>query len=254
MSSSFDKIFLRWMDAPVLKEFARSPQPLSLNHLPASAQAFLLAAMARNFPKKIFLAVAPGIKAQEGVGQRSGSLERSRTLLLPQVEVATAETLPDPEVLAERLSALNRLASGFTGVVLATEHGSEQPLPEPDDLRGNRVQLLKNTRRDRDDLLAQLQKAGYTREAQVQGRGQFSVRGAVLDIFSWDSARPLRTEWEDEELISLREFDIDAQRSVQTLKTAEVSLAQSRFQLDPEGGDDPRQLFAGRFCPGEPER
>ena len=59
----------------------------------------------------------------------------------------------------------------------------------------------------------------------MQGRGQFSVRGAVVDIFSWDARRPLRTEWEDEELISLREFDVDAQRSVQTLKTAEISLA-----------------------------
>ena len=38
--------------------------------------------------------------------------------------------------------------------------------------------------------MRQLQEAGYTREAQVQGRGQFSVRGAVVDIFSWDAQRP----------------------------------------------------------------
>ena len=70
--------------------------------------------------------------------------------------------------------------------------------------------MVKNTRLDRDEFLARLGKAGYTREAQVQGRGQFSVRGAVIDIFSWDARRPLRTEWEDDELISLREFDVDA--------------------------------------------
>ena len=97
-----------------------------------------------------------------------------------------------------------------------------------------------------------MQEASYTREAQVQGRGQFSVRGAVVDIFSWDAHRPLRTEWEDEELISLREFDVDAQRSVQTLKTAELSLAGPGL-----GGDGAAEAtlsahyLAEGFCHGE---
>ena len=111
-------------------------------------------------------------------------------LFFPQVEAPTAEALPDPEVSAERLSALSRLASGFAGVVLATARAGEQALPKPDVLRGQRLKLVKNTHRDRDGLLRQLQEAGYTREAQVQGRGQFSVRGAVVDVFSWDAQRP----------------------------------------------------------------
>jgi transcription-repair coupling factor (superfamily II helicase) len=228
MSSRFEKIFQRWMNSPALKEIAKSPESLSLGYLPASAQAFVLAALARLAPKQAFLALAPGVKAQEELGNDLEAWE-APSLFFPQVETPTAETLADPEVSAERLSALNRLGSGFTGIVVATQRASEQALPKPEVLRGHRLKLLKNGRRNRDELLAQLQKAGYTREAQVQGRGQFSVRGAVIDIFSWDSPRPLRTEWEDEELISLRDFDVDAQRSVQTLKEAEISLAGPNF-------------------------
>ena len=224
MSSRFEQTFQRWMDSPALKEIVPSPDTLSLGHLPASAQAFVLAALARLAPKQTFLALAPGVKAQE---ELANDLEAwaAPHLFFPQIETPTAETLPDPEASAERLSALNRLASGFAGVVLATARAGGQAVPKPDVLRGQRLKLVKNTRLDREDLFVQLQEAGYIREAQVQERGQFSVRGAVIDVFSWDAQRPLRTEWEDEELISLREFDVDTQRSVQTLKTAEISLA-----------------------------
>jgi transcription-repair coupling factor (superfamily II helicase) len=224
MSSRFEKTFQRWMNPRLLKEIAPSPDSLSLGHLPASAQAFVLAALARLAPKQTFLALAPGVKAQEELANDLEAWDAPQ-LFFPQVEVPTAETLPDPEASAERLSALGRLASGFSGVVLTTARAGQQALPSPDILKGQRLKLVKNTRLDRDGLLQQLQEAGYIREAQVQERGQFSVRGAVVDIFSWDAQRPLRTEWEDEELISLREFDVDAQRSVQPLNTAEVSLA-----------------------------
>ena len=220
---SLEKTLQRWMQPAELRRLAAASD-IALGHLPASAQAFALAALARSAPEKVFLAIAPGVKAQE---ELASDLEAwgAPHLFIPQVESPTAETVPDPESSAERLAALGRLAGGFTGVVLATARACEQPLPGPDLLRARRLSLVKNTRPDRGALLTQLEAAGYIREAQVQERGQFSVRGAVVDIFSWDAFRPLRTEWEDEELISLREFDVDAQRSVQTLKTAEVSLA-----------------------------
>ena len=214
----------RWMSSPDLVALAAEPGPLSLGHLPASAQAFVMAALTRHGAGRIFLAMAPGVKAQE---ELANDLEAwsAPHLFYPQVEAPTAETLPDPEASAERLAALTKLAGGFRGVVLATGRAAAQPVPAPDVWREQRLKLVKNTHQNREALLSRLTNSGYTREAQVQGRGQFSVRGAVLDIFSWDAARPLRTEWEDDELISLREFDVDAQRSIQPLKNAEISLA-----------------------------
>ena len=228
---NIEKTFQRWMSPRELKALSKILGTLSLGHLPSSAQAFVLAGLARHGTKQTFLALVPGVKAQE---ELANDLEAwgAPNLFFPQVEAPVAGALPDPEAAAERLAALNKLSAGFAGIVLATDRGSDQPLPDPDALKANRLKLVKNTHLDREALLKQLQEAGYTREAQVQGRGQFSVRGAVVDIFSWDALRPLRTEWEDEELISLREFDVDAQRSVQTLKTAELSLAGSASGTD----------------------
>jgi transcription-repair coupling factor (superfamily II helicase) len=235
---SFEKTFQRWMNAPALKAISASSAALSLGHLPASAQAFVLAALARLAPEQTFLALAPGVKAQEELANDLEAWDAPH-LFFPQVEAPTPETLPDPEASAERLSALGRLLSGGKGVVLATARARDQALPRPEILKGQRLKLVKNTHLDREHIFGQLQEAGYTREAQVQERGQFSVRGAVVDIFSWDAQRPFRTEWEDEELISLREFDVDAQRSVQHLKTAEISLAGPRQGV---GTGDPASL------------
>ena len=220
----YEKTLQRWMNPRELKALSQSPGPISLGHLPAAAQAFVLAGLSRLAPKRTFLALVPGVKAQEEI---ANDLEAwgAPWLFFPQVETPNTETLPDPEMLAERLSVLTRLGHDFAGVVLATGHALEQKLPTPKALQEQKLKLVKNTHLDREAILQQLEAANYTREAQVQERGQFSVRGAVVDIFAWDAHRPLRTEWEDEELISLREFDVDVQRSVQHLKTAELSLA-----------------------------
>jgi transcription-repair coupling factor (superfamily II helicase) len=221
---SHEKIFQRWMKEGGLPTLARSSGPVSLGHLPGSAQAFILAALARAGHGRTFLALAPGVKAQE---ELANDLEAwsAPHLFFPQTERPSPDALPDPEMSAERLAALSQLSAGFAGIVLATDRAAAQPLPQPGALARQRLKFVKNTQVDRAQLLGKLEKAGYTREAQVQGRGQFSVRGAVIDIFSGDARRPLRTEWEDEELISLREFDVDAQRSVLTLKRAEITLA-----------------------------
>ncbi len=221
--SSPEKSFARWMGRPELQALARAEGPLALGHVPASAQAFILAALAREAPASAWLALAGGVKAQE---ELANDLEAwaAPHVFVPQGARMIEDALPDPEASAERLAALHQVG-GFRGVVLATARVMEQALPSPKTLAGHRLAFVKNTRTDRDELLARLEKAGYTREAQVQGRGQFSVRGAVIDIFSWDARRPLRTEWEDDELVSLREFDVDAQRSVQTLPRAEITLA-----------------------------
>jgi transcription-repair coupling factor (superfamily II helicase) len=216
--------FSRWMKQRELPALARSSGRLSLGHLPAAAQAFVLAALARQAPDRTFLALCDGVKAQEELANDLEAWDAAH-LFLPQAETASGDVLSDPEVTAERLAALHEIGAGFRGIVLATRRATEQPLPSPKSLATRRFALVKHTRLERDELLARLEKAGYAREAQVQGRGQFSVRGAVIDIFSWDARRPLRTEWEDDELISLREFDVDAQRSVQTLTRAEITLA-----------------------------
>src|ERR1700744_4523382 len=131
MNSRFEQTFSRWCGSPELRRLAGDPGPLELGGLPAPAQAFVLAALARINPKRAFLAVTPRVKAQE---EMANDLEAwgAPFLFFPQIDAPMEGTLPAPESSAERLAALTRLGSGFSGVVLTTERALEQPLPRPE--------------------------------------------------------------------------------------------------------------------------
>ncbi|MDQ2823835.1 MAG: transcription-repair coupling factor, partial [Verrucomicrobiota bacterium] len=76
----------------------------------------------------------------------------------------------------------------------------------------------------REQLLEKLSAAGYERTAQVTTRGQFAVRGGILDLYSWQAQLPVRIEFFGDEIESLREFDIDTQTSVRDLTSVAVLL------------------------------
>ncbi|PYI52751.1 MAG: transcription-repair coupling factor [Verrucomicrobia bacterium] len=73
-------------------------------------------------------------------------------------------------------------------------------------------------------ILEQLTGAGYERVAQVTTRGQFAVRGGIVDLYSWQAPLPTRLEFFGDQIESLREFDIDSQTSVRDLRFADILL------------------------------
>ena len=75
-----------------------------------------------------------------------------------------------------------------------------------------------------EQLLEKLGDAGYQRVSQVSIRGQFAVRGGIVDLFSWQAQLPVRIEFFGDEIESLREFDIDTQTSVRELGNVEILL------------------------------
>ena len=79
---------------------------------------------------------------------------------------------------------------------------------------------------DPEEVKRTLVKLGYERMELVDTRGQFSIRGGIIDIFTPDSDNPYRVELFDTEVDSIRTFDIDTQRSVENLKFIEVYPAE----------------------------
>jgi transcription-repair coupling factor (superfamily II helicase) len=67
--------------------------------------------------------------------------------------------------------------------------------------------------------------AGYERVVQVTTRGQLAVRGGILDLFSWQASRPIRVEFLDDDVESLREFDVNTQTSIRNVDEVEVLLS-----------------------------
>ena len=83
------------------------------------------------------------------------------------------------------------------------------------------------------DLCAQLVRAGYVRNYQIEGKGQFSVRGGIVDIYPLTDDNPIRIELWGDTVDSIRTFDIMSQRSIEKLSTVSVFPA-SEIVLDKE--------------------
>ncbi|MEQ1840514.1 MAG: transcription-repair coupling factor, partial [Verrucomicrobiales bacterium] len=82
-----------------------------------------------------------------------------------------------------------------------------------------------------ESFAGKLETAGYEREAQVFQRGQFALRGGIIDVFSWHAVHPVRIELFDDEVESIREFDVDTQTSIGRVESCEILLSEANMEL-----------------------
>ena len=113
-----------------------------------------------------------------------------------------------------RLAALYRMAKGDAPVVVATAAALVQRCLPRDTLLSAAFSLEVGGQYDVQALCRCLTAAGYARTQQVEGPGQFALRGGILDVFSPGEERPLRCEFFDDELDSMGEFEVSTQRRV----------------------------------------
>jgi transcription-repair coupling factor (superfamily II helicase) len=144
-------------------------------------------------------------------------------LVLPEAPIETGEgAIADPESAAEWLAVLEIAARAPRFTILCASDAFEANAPSPAALRSSRTRLEVGRTLDPEDLVKSLDSNGYERVATVITRGHFAVRGGIIDLFPWQAPKPLRLEFFDTELESIREFDLDSQAS--TSKLAEVDL------------------------------
>jgi len=213
-----------------LRELESGRRPVAFSHVIEPAQAFLVAAIAGKIPETIWV-LCPTVRSQELLFE---SLLNwlPEALFLPEAEFAAVENiLPDPEIAAERLALLNRVQRDKgPHVIIATRAALDQAAPNPAALNSAVLALRRGRREPMERTIEALVAAGYERVAQVTTRGQFAVRGGILDLFSWQAQRPVRVEFFGDDVESLREFAVDTQTSVRNLQNVEILLAAAEDQ------------------------
>lgn len=113
-----------------------------------------------------------------------------------------------------RVETLFRLLEGKWKILIVSPGSLMQWLPNPALLRKNRIDIRVGENYEIQSLADSFTGTGYLRVSQVDGRGQFSVRGDIVDIFPYNSEQPYRIEFFDTEIDSIRKFDVVSQRTV----------------------------------------
>jgi transcription-repair coupling factor (superfamily II helicase) len=221
---------------PIARKLAaieKAAWPVQFSHIIEPAQPFLTATIAhacnrfwsddRKAADSTIWVLCPSVHSQE-LFYESLLNWQPDALFLPEAELAAVENvLPDPEIAAERLALLMQIGTG-PRIIVATRASLDQPAPKRGTLQSAVTQLRRGANIKMENLLGQLVSSGYERVAQVTTRGQFAVRGGIVDLYSWQAPLPFRLEFFGDQIESLREFDIDTQTSVRDLRSADILL------------------------------
>jgi transcription-repair coupling factor (superfamily II helicase) len=137
---------------------------------------------------------------------------------------------PPPHLVGERARALDVLASG--GLVCASATALAELMP-PRAARPARLDLEAGDERGMDAIAEHLALAGYERAERVEERGQFAVRGGIVDVFPTTGREPLRIDFFGDEIEAIRAFSSFTQRALRTVEHATVyPAAERRLDLD----------------------
>ncbi len=166
-----------------------------------AGQDFVLAALARGLESPV-MAVTAGPREAEALAHGAGAfLGRERVALLPAWEALPYEGIsPSPEIASRRALASRRArAAGGPFVLVTPAHAALQGFA-PTLGTSDPIGISRGDSLPPDVLAERLVELGYVRADVVEHRGEFAIRGGILDVFPGTARRPLRAEYDGDEI------------------------------------------------------
>ena len=170
----------------------------------------------------------------------------------PVFNLADWETLPfdsfspHQDIISARLSCLYYLPGMKEGLLVLPVNTLMQKVCPHSFLMGHALLMKKGQFISRDNLRSELEKAGYRSVDQVMEHGEFATRGALLDLFPMGNDIPYRIDFFDDEIDSIRTFDIDSQRTLTEVDNVEL-LPAHEFPTDKQAIERFRSQWREQF-------
>jgi len=224
-----------------------------ISGLHTGADSLALARLAGELKKPLVIICASAFDAQRLLEEMHWFAPDLSIHLLPDWETLPYDHFsPHPDLVSERLATLYQITQNACDVVIIPAGTALVRLPPQAFLAAHTFMLKKGQKLDLEALRLQCAEAGYHHVNQVMSPGEFSLRGGLIDLFPMGSALPYRLDLFDDEIETIRTFDVDTQRSL--FPVGEIRLLPAReFPLDTKGITRFRQSFREIF-EGDPSK
>ena len=178
-----------------------------------------------------------------------------KVVLFPKKEIVTYDYIAESkDIPYKRIETLNEIKSKRNLIVVTTIEALMQKLPAKKTLYKNEIKLKVGETHDLEQLKQKLVSLGYTRCDLIEGRGQFSIRGGIVDIATNDKIG-VRIEFWGDEIDSIRDFNITSQRSINTRESTTIYPAHEYILEDKiekicekiDNEEDVEQIKAGNY-------
>ncbi len=137
--------------------------------------------------------------------------------------VLTDTEAQSSEYSHRRIEALSAVMTGKAKILIASSEAAVQLTVPKDVLEKHTFVIKSETELDLTDLAVKLISSGYSRCDLIEGKGQFSIRGSLVDIYPVNSEFPVRIELWGDEVDTVSSFDIETQRRIDTIKKIEIT-------------------------------
>ena len=170
--------------------------------------------------------------AQRLYDRLSTFLNNEEIYLYPTDESLRLDAIAESkELIAERVYILSKILKNERCIIVTHTSSIIRHLPLKEDFEKSFINLKIGDVFSKDKLINLLEMSGYERVVKIDHSLQYAIRGGVIDIFSVNYNDPIRIEYFDDEIDSIRFFNLVSQRTVETLKSIEI-LPASELVID----------------------
>ena len=220
----FNALFTKTDEYARLAQALGGPGACALFGIPGSGRAMVYAALAKALDKPLCIVTPGEAEATRFAGDLNAlgvaaAVFPARDYVLRPIEGTGRE------YEYRRLAVLGDLVGGRLQAVCVPDEGLTQYTTPRADFCANTRSLRPGDTLPRAELTALLYGAGYTRRDQVDGPGQFSIRGDIADIYAPDMKQPARMEFWGDEIDTMHTFDLATQRRDEPIEKIYVSPA-----------------------------
>ena len=242
--------------APDLKTVARADGRLELTSTPEGYDALIMADILRARGGAALFVARDGARAEAFSGAMAFFAPELEVVQFPSWDCLPYDRVgPAPAIAAQRMATLSRLAAGIDPkkplLLVAGMAGAMQRVPPRASVLAASYSTRPGATVRIEDLERYFAVNGYQRSSTVSERGEFAIRGGVIDVFPPGADEPVRLDLFGDTLESIRGFDPETQRSTRQLHDIQL-LPVSEALLDPESVSRFRKGYVGEFgAPGE---
>lgn len=203
-----------------IKNLENKKSPIAISGLTGVAEASIIAKCLEQTKRPIFIITYNEIQAQALVNDLKFFTED--VAYLPKKEIITYDYVAKSKNLPyERIEILNKIYKKQKLIIVTSVETIKQKIISKDTLYKNVLKFKVGDRCDLEVLKQKLVDLGYQRFDLIDGRGEFSVRGGIIDISTTESTG-IRIELWGDEIDSIRHFNIISQRSIDNIEKIEI--------------------------------
>ena len=204
------------------EDIEKKVSPVSLNGLSGESISHVAYALKSHMKRQVLVLTYDDLRAK-AISEDLSLFDKSRAELFPTRDVVFYDIDAfSLEIQNQRLRVMERLSRGDEIVVVASIKSIVNKVMSLDDMISNTEQIEFGQTVDFERLSSSLSENGYERVDMIEGKGQFAVRGGILDFFPVNTENPVRVELFDDEIDSIRIFDLATQRSIENITQIDI--------------------------------